>query len=100
MDHRKGQGKRLVNYKDSVQIFSHLSLPRSANIVSSHHFFSVKYDGEGGKAEVPHRNKDDLNNEIRSDSSAAQFAIIGTVLSTATLHKLKIVTLDISKAYL
>ncbi len=43
---------------------------------------------------------DDLKDEIRSDSSTAQFSIIRTVLSMAALYKLRIATLDISRAYL
>ncbi len=65
----------------------------------------MKYDGGTGETEaevphVPHGNKNDLKDEIRSDSSTAQLPIIRTVLSMAALHKLKIATLDISKAYL
>ncbi len=79
------------------------SLSRSANIVPSHHFFSVKYDGAQGKLKLkcriaPHSNRDDPKDEIRSDSSTTQFPIIRTVLSMAALHKLKIATLDIFKA--
>ncbi len=101
MDYRKGKAKELASYKDTVQVVSSSSL----YIVSSHHFFNVKFDGETGKLKlicriVPHGNKDDLKDEIGSDSSTAQFPIIRTVLSMAALHKLRIATLDISNAYL
>ncbi len=33
----KAKARDFANYKDSVQMFGHSSLPRSANIVSSHH---------------------------------------------------------------
>ncbi len=101
----KAKGRKLANYKDSAQIVSRSSLPRSSNIVSSHQLFSVKYDGERGKQNpkcriVPHGNKYDLKEEIRSDSSTAQLPIMRTFLSMAALHKLRIGTLEISKAYL
>ncbi len=80
------------------RILFKLFLPRSANTVSSHHFFNVKFDRETGKLQlkyriVPHSNKDDLKDEIRSDSSTAQFLIIRTVLSMAALHKLRMLSL-------
>ncbi len=94
-----------MNYKASVEPICRLKLPRDSNIVSSHHFFVVKFDGESGKLKlrcrvVPHGNRDQLKNELRSDSSTAQFPVIRTVLSMAVIHKLKLATLDISKAYL
>ncbi len=35
--------------------------------------------------------------EIRSDSSTAQFPVIRTVLSMAVIHRFRLATLDISK---
>ncbi len=91
----KAKQQEYKNYMDSVQIFSLSSLPRSANIVSFPHFFKVKFHGETGKLKlkcriVPHGNKNQLKDEIRSESSIAQFPIIRMVLSMAALHKLKI----------
>ncbi len=100
----KANAKELANYKDSFQAFFRSSLPRSANIVSSHHFFNGKFNGENGKLKpkcriVPLGNKHDLKDEIGSDSSTAQFLIIRTVLSMAVLHMLRIVTFHVSKVY-
>ena len=93
------------NYKSSIEPVCRFNLPGNANVVSSHHFFVVKFDGESGKLKlrcrvVPHGNRDQLKDDLRSDSSTAQFPIIRTVLSMAVIHKFTLATLDISKAYL
>ncbi len=44
----KAKARELANYKDSLQVFSRPGPPRSAKIVSSHHFFSENHDGERG----------------------------------------------------
>ncbi len=93
------------NYMTSVQPVFRSTLPRSANLVSSHHFFTLKYDGDTGKLKlrrrvVPHGNKEHLNDELRSDSPTAHFPVIRAVLSMAVIHELKLATLDISKACL
>ncbi len=49
---------------------------------------------------VPHGNKDDLKDILRSDSSTAQFPIIRTVFSMAALHRFQLAKIDISGAYL
>ncbi len=87
------------NYKESVEVFHRSNLPRKANIGSSHLFFTVMFDGKAGNLRlrcrvVPHEDK------LRSDSSPAQFPVKRTVLSMAAIHRLKLATLDISKAYL
>ncbi len=44
--------KEKKKYKASVEPVSRLNLPRNANMISSHHFFNVKFDGESGKFEA------------------------------------------------
>ncbi len=86
------------SYMTSVQPVCRPTLLRSANVVPSHHFFTVKYDVDTGNLKprcrvVPHGNMDQLKGELRSDSSTAQFPVIRTVLSIAVIHKLKLARL-------
>ncbi len=65
-------------YKTSVQVVSMKDIPRSANVIFSHHFFKMKTDDHTGKLQrscrmVPHGNKDDFKDILSSDSSTAQF---------------------------
>ncbi len=84
-----------TKYKKSVEVVSVRNIPRSANVISSHHFFKLKTDDTTGKLKltcrmVPHGNKDNLRDILRSDSSTAQFQIIRTVLSMAALHRFQL----------
>ncbi len=92
-------------YKKSVGVVSMKDIPRSANVISSHHFFKMKTDEHTGKLRlscrmVPHGNKEDLKDILRSDSSTAQFPIIRTLLSMAALHRFQLAKIDLSGAYL
>lgn len=49
---------------------------------------------------MPHGNRDLDKDNIRSDSSSAQFSVIRAVLSMAATFKLKLATIDICKAYM
>ncbi len=78
---KNANAKEVAKYKDSVKDVSRSSLPRSAYVASSHHFFNMKFDVGTRKLmlkcrTVPHGNKDDLKDEIRSDSSIAQLPVI------------------------
>jgi len=101
----KSKRKERDNYKEAIQITHRRDIPRNSNVISSHYFFVVKHDGESGKLKlkcriVPHGNRDKEKDDIRSDSQTAQFPVIRSVLSISALFKLKLATLDISKAYM
>ena len=81
------------------------TLPRSANIISSHHFFQIKHDGSADKLKLkcrmtPHGNQDDEKDFVRKDSRTAQFPIIRTLICLCILLDLSFATLDIKSAYL
>ena len=81
------------------------SLPRNSNIISSHHFFNVKNDGEADKLKLkcsmtPHGNKDLEKDMVRKDSRTAQFPVIRTLISICILLEFSFASLDIKSAYL
>ena len=81
------------------------SLPRNSNIISSHHFFNVKNDGEADKLKLkcrmtPHGNKDLEKDMVRKDSRTAQFPVIRTLISICILLDFSFASLDIKSAYL
>lgn len=81
------------------------SLPRNANLKSSHHFFELKLDGKKDILKlkcrlVPHGNRDRQKDYLRTDSVTTQFVYIRTFLSIAVLLGLRIDSIDISGAYL
>jgi len=100
------EAKEKENYMESIRVVDRKNIPRNANVISSHFFFKLKkIDGEGDKLElkcrcVPHGNRDKIKQELRSDSSTAQFPVIRTLLSLAAYHKFTIAKLDIKGAYL
>ncbi len=92
-------------YKKTVAVVPMTDISRSANVISSHHFFKMKPYDHFGKLRlfcrlVPHGNKDYPKDILRSDSSAAEFPIIRTVLSMTALHRFQPSKIDISGAYL
>jgi len=93
------------NYHGAYEEVDFRDLPPNANIISSHHFFEIKHDGEEGKLKlkcrlVPHGNRDNDKDKVRKDSATAQFPIIRLVLSTAALLGMSIGTIDIKSAYM
>ena len=81
------------------------SIPGGANIISSHHFFQVKTDGEEDKLRLkcrmaPHGNRDRDKESVRKDSATTQFPVIRLVLSIAAVLNMVIATIDIKGAYL
>ena len=103
----KAIAKEKANYKDKDAYVSMAirSLPRRSNVISSHHFFHVKTDGEEGRLKlkcrlVLHGNRDSDKDSVRTDSSTAQFGCIRLLLSVATIFQFAIASLDISGAYL
>ena len=78
-------------------------LPRS-NVISSHHFFSIKKKSDGNHKlkcrMVPHGNRDREKAGLRTDSATAQFAAIRLLLSLAVLLNFRLSSIDISGAYL
>ena len=103
---KKAIQKELENYtyKKAFEEIEISELPRYANLISSHCFFQVKYDGvENIKLKcrlVPHGNRDKQKHLVRKDSCTAQFPIIRTLLSMSAIFKLRLAVIDISGAYL
>ena len=82
-------------HANAYQEVEYGQLPRNANIISSHHFFQIRCDGEEGKLKlkyrlVPHGNSDRDNDFVRKDSATAQFLIIRVVLSLAAIFSFSI----------
>jgi len=101
----KAEEKEKSNYKESIEVVDRRDVPRSANIISSHFFFKLKEGDEPGQLAlkcrcVPHGNRDKVKEELRSDSSTAQFPVIRSLLSLAAYHKYAVAKVDISGAFL
>ena len=99
--------KEKVNYveRGAYQPVFIRDVPRNSNIISSHHFFQVKRDGEASKLKlkcrlVPHGNRDAEKQSLRSDSSTAQFPCIRVLLSLSVLFHFELASLDMAAAYL
>lgn len=101
----KSISQEKVNYKDAYEEVDIRTLSRSANIISSHHFFEVKNTGTRDSLKlkcrlVPHGNRDKDKDKVRKDSATAQFCVIRIVLSIAALFNFPIASIDIKSAYL
>lgn len=99
--------KEKDNYqkKEAYEEVDVRTLPKGSNIISSHHFFQVKNDGDEETLKlkcrlVPHGNRDKDKDEVRKDSSTAQFLIIRIVLSILAMFNFCFATIDIESAYL
>lgn len=99
--------KELENYteKKAYEEVHVKDLPKDANLISSHCFFQIKYDGDEDILKlkcrlVPHGNRDKDKDEVRKDSNTAQFPVIRALLAIASFFGLRIAIIDISGAYL
>ena len=97
----------LENYteKEAYEEVHVKSLPKDANLISSHCFFQIKYDGDEDILKlkcrlVPHGNRDKDKDEVRKDSNTAQFPVIRALLAIASFFGLRIAIIYISGAYL
>ena len=105
VDQAIAEEKENYDRAEAYKEVSYGKLPRNANVISSHHFFQVKTDGEGGKLKiicrlVPHGNRDRDNEFVRKDSATAQFPIIRIVISLAAIMSFSIASIGINGAYL
>lgn len=80
-------------------------IPYKAKIISSHHFFVVKPDGQENRLKlrcrlVRHGYRDREKNDIRGYAMTAQFSVISAVLSMAETLGFRISSPDIKTAYL
>lgn len=104
---QKAIGKEKVNYAEN-EAYAEVNikqLPKNANLISSHHFFQIKNDFESNKLKlncrlVPHGNRDNEKDEVRKDSSTAQFPVIRAMLSACVILGFRLASIDISGAYL
>jgi Reverse transcriptase (RNA-dependent DNA polymerase) len=92
------------NYLKACRPIKLLDLPPRSNVISSHHFFSIKKTSDGNLKlkcrMVPHGNRDREKAGLRTDSATAQFAAIRLLLSLAVLLNFRLFSIDISGAYL
>lgn len=75
-----------------------------ANLSTSHVVYKLQSDEEGNKVQkariVPHGNHDGEKDEIRKDSSTAQFFVIRILLFIVTFLGVRLGMADINGAYL
>ena len=92
------------NWADAYEVIDDSILPLRANVISSHVIYKVKTSEDGShtlKARiVPHGNKDVYKDDIRKDSSTAQFDVIRILLAAVTFLGMRLAMADIKGAYL
>lgn len=92
------------NWADAYVEIDDSSLPAHANVISSHVIYKVKTSEDGlqtWKARiVPRGNRDSEKDEIRKDSSTAQFDVIRILLAAVTFMGMRLALADIKGAYL
>lgn len=92
------------NWVDAFVEVPERSVPRDANVITSHVVYKIKTDETGSRKlkarVVPHGNRDTEKDNIRKDSATAQLGVIRLLLSVSTLLGLQLATADIKGAYL
>lgn len=92
------------NWSDAYIEQAESQVPLNANVITSHVIYKVKTDEEGlrnMKARiVPHGNRDFEKDNIRKDSSTAQFAVIRLLLCLSTFLGFRLGHADVKGAYL
>ena len=87
------------NYLKACKPIKLLDLPPRSNVISSHHFISIKKTSDGNLKlkcrMVPHGNRDREKAGLRTDSATAQFAAIRLLLSLAVLLNFRLSSIDI-----
>jgi len=93
-----------TNWHDAYLPIDESDAPDDANVITSHVIYKVKTDENDQrklKARiVPHGNKDLEKDDIRSDSSTAQFAVIRLLLFLTVFLGFRLGTVDVKGAYL
>lgn len=91
-------------WRDNVAIVEDTEVSRSSNIISSHVVYKLKIDDDDRKkmkARIcPHGNRDAEKDDIRSDSTNAQFDMIRLLLFLAIIFSFRIGGLDVKGAYM
>ncbi len=92
------------NWKEAYTIVPEKEVPAESNVISSHVVYKIKTSESGErklKARiVPHGNRDKEKNDIRKDSSTAQFDCIRLVLSIAAIFNFRLALADLKGSYL
>ena len=101
----KAIAKEKENYNGAYEELLISQLPPNANLISSHHFFQLKHEGETDKIKlkcrlVPHGNRDRDKGSVWKDSATAQFPIIRIVLSIAAIRGMDLGSIDVRSAYM
>lgn len=96
---KEHEGNRLEAYEEVIEN----KVRKVENIIASHAVYKLKVDESGGmplKAWIlPHGNRDQMNDDVRKDSSTAQFDVIRILLSMATEVGVVLGHVDIKGAY-
>lgn len=92
------------NWADAYEVMQENSVPRNANVISSHVVYKLKTEEDGKRKMkariVPHGNHDDEKDDVRKDSSNASLSVVRLLLSLVTFLGFRIGTADIKGAYL
>ena len=92
------------NWADAYEEVDEKDVPANANVITSHTVYKVKVSEDGSKdlksRIVPHGNRDNEKDNIRKDSSTAQFDVIRLLLAVATFVGMRLAMADIKGAYL
>lgn len=92
------------NWDKAYREVEERSIPRNANVISSHVVYKIKTEETGEhrlKARIcPHGNKDHMKDYVRKDSATAQFNIIRLMLTMTTFFTMRMGVVDISGAYM
>lgn len=92
------------NWKNAYTTTPEKEVPQDANVITSHVVYKIK-TAETGEMKlkariVPHGNRDKDKEDIRKDSSTAQFNCIRLLLSIAAIFNFRLALADIKAAYL
>lgn len=92
------------NWEMAYRYISEDIMPRNANVISSHVVYKVKTSEDGTmnlRARIcPHGKRDDMKDDLRKDSTTAQFSVIRLLLSIATCSRVRLGLVYISGAYM
>lgn len=92
------------NWCKNIEHVEDTDVPRNSNIISSHVLYKVKVDEDDNKkmkARIcPHGNRDLEKNNIRNDSTNAQFDMIRLLLFLSLMFSFRLGGLDVKGAYM
>lgn len=92
------------NWANAYEQVDEAEVPTKANVIPSHVVYKVKTSEDGSqvlKARiVPNGNRDSEKDDVRKDSSTAQFDVIRLLLAVTTFLGMRLAMADVKGAYL